>query len=112
MVARSLKSELVYLLEEDVWIARDYFFFHRAAHDRDHMAVGGMPSTVRNLPRISLTSQHALESIRKVGNLLCFVSVGVHAVLPVVKPDHVPSTSAATVGCRESLSSRGIQHSS
>ena len=60
MVARSLKSELVYLLEEDVWIARDYFSFHRAAHDRDHMAIGGMPPTVRNSQRFSLASQHAL----------------------------------------------------
>ena len=69
MVARALKSELVYLLEEDVWIARDYFSFHRAAHDRDHMAIGGMPSAVCNLPTISLTSQHTLpESIRNMDN--------------------------------------------
>lgn len=44
MVARMLKSELVYLLEEDVWVARDYFGFHRASHAHTHMAVGGMPA--------------------------------------------------------------------
>lgn len=47
MVARSLKSELVYLLEEDVWIARDYFSFHRAAHAQKHLAIGGMLPAVR-----------------------------------------------------------------
>ena len=44
MVARALRSELVYLLEEDVWVARDYFAFHRAAHAQQHRAIGAMPA--------------------------------------------------------------------
>ena len=36
MVAKTVGSQLVYLLEEDVWIARDYFAFHRAAHADNH----------------------------------------------------------------------------
>lgn len=56
VIARTLRSELVYLLEEDVWIARDYFSFHRAAHARKHMAIGGIQQAVRNPP---MTCVHA-----------------------------------------------------
>lgn len=62
VVARTLRSELVYLLEEDVWIARDYFSFHRAAHSRKHMAIGGMPPTVRSPPMTcGRAGQHTLS---------------------------------------------------
>jgi hypothetical protein len=30
--ARRLKTKLVYLIEEDIWIGRDFFAFHEAAH--------------------------------------------------------------------------------
>ena len=32
MVARGLCSQLLYLLEEDIFVAKDFFRFHRAAH--------------------------------------------------------------------------------
>ena len=57
MVARALRSELVYLLEEDVWVARDYFAFHRAAHAHKHLAIGGMPPAVRG-PLSAAVSLH------------------------------------------------------
>ena len=42
MIAHSLGSSLVYLLEEDVWISADYFSFHRLAHAHDHVGTTGM----------------------------------------------------------------------
>ena len=44
MVAKMLGSKLVYLIEEDVWVARDYFTFHRAAHANSHRNVAGLPA--------------------------------------------------------------------
>ena len=46
MVARTAGSDLVYLIEEDVWVARDYFVFHRLAHSDAHTSIVGIPPTV------------------------------------------------------------------
>jgi hypothetical protein len=62
MVARALRSELVYLLEEDVWVARDYFAFHRAAHAHRHLAIGGMPPAVRG-PLAQLLSPCTVQQL-------------------------------------------------
>lgn len=32
-LAPALQSRLVYMVEEDIWVARDFFVYHRAVHD-------------------------------------------------------------------------------
>jgi hypothetical protein len=56
MVGHKLGSKLVYLLEEDIWIAKDYFAFHRAAHAQQHRAIGGLPDKVRATRQCSSSS--------------------------------------------------------
>jgi hypothetical protein len=76
IVARKLGSKLVYLLEEDIWIAKDYFAFHRAAHARQHRAIEGLPDQVRSIRQCSssprLTSPHITSPRRCRTRTKCF----------------------------------------
>jgi hypothetical protein len=54
-LAHQYKSELVYLVEEDVFVAADFFQFHRAVHEgREHIFAEGTPQDNETVKRCAL----------------------------------------------------------